>query len=122
MKIIDATSVLYSSCQRNTAYVIRMGGTNFYKIGHTSRSNFFERIGELQVGNPFYLEPIYEIRSERAKQIEEGLHWEFQDKRKRGEWFEFNEMDLEDLEKFIADWVESFCRVPVPSRWRRNDG
>lgn len=83
-----------------TVYVIKCH--KYYKIGVTQNS-VEDRIGGLQVGNPYKLEIIYCLKCIDAKFMETKLHERYKHKKVIGEWFEFNNNDLEDFENFIKN-------------------
>lgn len=68
------------------------------KIGITD--NISSRRSVLNVGNPQYLRVLfhYEFASQsEAARAETELHWRFQRKHIRGEWFQLSESDVESI-------------------------
>jgi hypothetical protein len=73
-------------------YFIRMGETNFYKIGI---SKYVEkRIKQIQDQLPNNVKAIKIIKTLYSSFIESCLHDIFKSKKTRGEWFEFSECDV----------------------------
>lgn len=75
-------------------YLIKAEETNLYKIGYTS-GTAKSRIKTLQTGCPYKLCVVEEVDGSLEK--ERWLHKTFSKNRKQGEWFEFNEEDLEKV-------------------------
>ena len=70
-------------------YFIRAGPPNgraFVKIGFTS-GFVSSRLSDLQVGNPYKLEILYDLPG--GPQLEREMHKKFAKLRYRGEWFRF---------------------------------
>lgn len=80
-------------------YLINMVGTDNYKIGHTTRS-VTVRLNELQTGNPEPLELVDYYETENYVKLETFLHRKNRNKKKEGEWFEF---DNEFIDNFINE-------------------
>ena len=95
----------------SVVYLIQAEGTNRYKIGTTQ--NIDARIDQLKTGCPYELKLIKTI--DGSAWIEHEIHEHFKYCRKKGEWFEFeniesvaNYMDeVESLEESDEDkWFE----------------
>lgn len=71
-------------------YLINMIGTNYYKIGHTTRDVEI-RLNELRTGNPQPLELVNLYETDNYVKLESWLHRLNASKKKEGEWFEFEE-------------------------------
>lgn len=72
-------------------YLIRCSTSNFYKIGSTKRTAE-ERLKELQTGSPHSLSLITTTRFYTERQ----LHQIFNQYRRNGEWFEFDDEVLKN--------------------------
>jgi len=68
-------------------YLVRMAGTNFYKIGYT-KDDPRRRINEIQVGNPSGL--MVEAFWDGEIGDEQALHRYLHRHRRHGEWFELS--------------------------------
>lgn len=73
-------------------YIVRMIGTDKYKIGVTK--NFVKRLSNLQTGNPHIIEVYYFYPTYKSRKIESFLHKKYKQKSLGGEWFEFSEEEL----------------------------
>jgi hypothetical protein len=83
-------------------YIIRMGSSNYYKIGYTSHADSSKRLAQLQTACPTRLILIAEIEGEEVTERE--LHRRFWEYRTDGgeEWFEI------PLDK-ITEIEEDYC-------------
>lgn len=77
-------------------YIIRQGGTNFYKLGYTGDDDVSLRLRALQTGNPNLLSLVGEFAVSSLKG-EAALHEIYRENRKCGEWFELNEEDVRNI-------------------------
>lgn len=79
--------------RRPKVYVIRMVGTDYYKIGYTE-SNVSNRLKQLQTGNPHKLELVTWFYGTTAD--EGALHKDFAHKRAPAgnEWFALSKLDV----------------------------
>ena len=83
-------------------YVVKI--KNYYKIGKTN--NISNRLRDIRSCSPFRVMLIFSKKVKDVYGIEADLHWKFQNKRIRREWFKLNEIDL----LFIKDFLEQhFC-------------
>jgi hypothetical protein len=83
-------------------YLIKCGDFNLYKIGKANSSQLvLSRLNQCQTGNPFklILSGYWEVSNYHL--IEKRLHSLFNNKHKRGEWFELNENDLLLINDFM---------------------
>jgi hypothetical protein len=80
-------------------------GVENIKIGFTSDKNIFNRVRQLQTGNPRPLRivDVFEFKNnEMAKQIENLCHWNLTQFRLSGEWFKYEPRVMEVL-CYVAD-------------------
>lgn len=78
--------------KREYLYLLRMDGTNYFKIGRSSKlENVYKRLSQCQTGNPIQLTiiAIYEVRWS-ARSFEKRIHSILKDYRMKGEWFDFD--------------------------------
>lgn len=71
-----------------------LSSVSVVKIGYTSDPNIYNRIRQLQTGNPRPLSiiEIHEFENqEMARQFEKLCHWRLRGHGLTGEWFEYNE-------------------------------
>ena len=73
-------------------YLIRVCGTDFYKIG--SASNPKARLGRLQIGNPSKLELVTERKVDNSEAEEYEIHKRWEKYAVRGEWFNFHPTEM----------------------------
>jgi len=74
-------------------YVYLMQSGPFYKIGVSHQVE--SRLEQLMTQPPFDIELICTIETENMHALEKRLHKRFDAKRKNGEWFELEEIDVE---------------------------
>lgn len=70
---------------QEAVYFIQAG--MYVKIGRATRGRIHERLGELQIGNPFTLKIIASAVVHDATEAEAQLHRQWAHLRRRGEWF-----------------------------------
>lgn len=80
-------------------YIIQIINTNFYKIGISEKPR--DRMAKIQVSMPFDLKLVHTKKMSSAKLIEDYIHNFFVSKHIRGEWFELNIEDINDIEFFL---------------------
>lgn len=88
---------------KGIVYFIKAG--EHYKIGVTSK-NLKDRIKFLQTGNPYPIEIIAHWVSRNYKELETKLHNRFKDKALVGEWFGFNESEVQEVIEFSNSIIE----------------
>ena len=76
-------------------YIIRMEGTNFYKIGVTHDVD--KRLLQLQAGNPIKLLVVLRIKCNEARKKEILLHTKLQKYSVHGEWFSVDFSKITDI-------------------------
>ena len=89
----DILKILLSKKRTKSNIVYLLKADKFYKIGVTN-SDITKRVKALQTGNPYKIEIISYIRTQKALNIEHKLHNKFCDKRMVGEWFELDVNDV----------------------------
>lgn len=85
-------------------YVIKVQNSSKYKIGRTI--NIKKRIKQFSTGNPFNIKLLYFIETINYKKLEKNLHNILKQFRIKGEWFNFEDNDLVELESAIAQYTE----------------
>lgn len=75
-------------------------GTEFFKIGWAS--NVKQRLKDLQIANPRRLQIVKQIQSTNKKD-EKIIHYKYHDKKVRGEWFELDSSDIEEIEEYLKN-------------------
>lgn len=85
-------------------YIIRMGETEYYKIGYTDRE-VDKRLAELQTGNPLPLK-VVAILPEGTELDEIRLHSQFITNRTNGgdEWFNLSDEQLEKIGEIFNEY------------------
>lgn len=74
----------------------------FYKIGFTRDIN--NRLRGLQVGSPYELKVVKLVECQNSFEVEQRIKWGYLfNKRIRGEWYELDESELEDVIKIINE-------------------
>jgi len=76
--------------QLATVYLIKC--LDMYKIGWSHNPQ--KRLESLQIGSPYKMQLLWEDTIPNYLQIEKGLHWKFEDKWIRGEWFKLDAQDV----------------------------
>lgn len=79
-------------------YMIKHGSRNEYKIGKTN--NPLRREGEIRIELPEKLNPIHYIETDDPSGIESYWHRRFSKKRKEGEWFVLNSIDVKAFKRW----------------------
>lgn len=77
-------------------YLIHCKGFPYYKIGRTE-GDTKNRLSALQISLPFELVLIKSVKVRDIYQAERYLHELYKDKCVRGEWFNFTDVELEDV-------------------------
>lgn len=88
-----------------TIYAIRMVGTQFVKIGRTT--NMKARLDDINIGNPYALEVLFEEPSYNLGKIEQRVHKFLRKYHKKGEWFELDDQKIKEARKFLIDIVDN---------------
>jgi len=83
-------------------YLIRMGETDFYKIG-ISR-NIKKRLISIQNGNPLKVSVLYSIKHKDAESAERFLHIKYKKRRMSAskEWFRFRDEEIPSVKEAMA--------------------
>ena len=83
-------------------YFIRHKGTNPIKIGHTSKNNPDDRIKEFEVGSPFGIELMGVILCKHSADMEHTIHDMFKDRNIKGEWYNIDKEDVDDVVRIFS--------------------
>lgn len=73
-------------------YIIRMAGSDLYKIGKTDDDNPERRMKELQQGNPYPLKVVAFFEGGQKEEFQ--MHDHLSDYRVSGEWFKLTDEDF----------------------------
>ena len=73
-----------------------INGQKLYKIGYTRRTTE-ERIKEFKTGNASYFQIIEVFQSKWGTKIEAQIHKKFRSKKIQGEWFQLDQMDIDNF-------------------------
>lgn len=93
--------IQYNGTKPEFLYLLRHDTTNYYKIGWAF--DIFERISDLQVGNPMELILIDSCQCDQAEAREDYLHNELVNFKIRGEWYRLEGENL----KFVRDYYRN---------------
>jgi len=80
----------------NGVYILKIQNSNKYKFGKTSILK--NRINQFKTGNPDNIKIVYFIETPHYHSLEKHLKKIFKGLRTGGEWFSFNNEELEELE------------------------
>jgi hypothetical protein len=99
----------------NTGYVYAIGmeGSPLIKIGWARSPE--KRLAQLQTGQPYQLELLYQLLTEQPRRVEGCLHRMLGD-RYRGEWFERPERALPEVFLEAAEHARSRVYLKRPRR------
>lgn len=81
-------------------YIIRMTGTDYYKIGIASNPK--ARLKQLQTGNPIQLEMIYNVRVLDSYGLEGYFHEKLRNTNVQNEWFQLNDATLNEIIELMS--------------------
>lgn len=99
-------------------YIIKVINTQYYKIGESSNPQ--DRIKNIQVSIPFDLELIYFKKVNQSKLVESYIQSFFIRKHIRGEWFELNIDDINDIKEFLENMdSDNISEIVSDSKKRR---
>ena len=100
--IVPRKSKIASQPKDETDYVylIRMGRTNFYKIGKSNDPQ--GRLAGMQTASPYKLKLIHIFKADNAAAAEEILHHRLHEARMEGEWFKLTDVQREILTNVTA--------------------
>ena len=83
-------------------YLYLLRCNKYYKIGISS--SLEQRIDYLQIGNPYEIDLLMAVKIGNSLESEKLLHERFSHRRVRGEWFELDTKELEEVKDLM-------CRV-----------
>lgn len=78
-------------------YVIRAGGSGYYKIGFTSKEDVYCRVRQLQTGNPLKLSVVLTIDGDESDEAYWHMTFAHRMTEATNEWFELTDDDLRSL-------------------------
>jgi len=78
-------------------YILNEKDTWSYKIGHTKSKTPKHRIKQLQTGNKNIIDLVWVLEHDKANQIEKMLHRNLSHCRQEGEWFNFEDVNIEEI-------------------------
>lgn len=81
----------------------------YYKIGITN--DIDKRLKTLKTGNNNELEVIFLFQSEYASKVESKIHFLYKNKRVKGEWFLFNDEEIEEVKMKIIESENVFKKL-----------
>lgn len=80
-------------------YILNERDSCSYKIGHTKSKNAKHRVKTLSTGNKKGIDIIWEYEHDEANKIENMLHRYYMWCRDNGEWFNFENVNIEDVKE-----------------------
>lgn len=81
-------------------YLVKDNASNLVKIGITT--NHKERLRALNTMVPHGITTIDIFQSNRYEELEKEVHDWYKDKRRNGEWFDFNDADIKDCLEYLG--------------------
>lgn len=84
---------------KQSVYVFKLIGTDYYKIGMTKNESVKDRLKTIKTYSPFEIEVTSVIKTKNAFALEKQLHEKFYSKRVNGEFFELTKGDIFYLKK-----------------------
>jgi hypothetical protein len=78
-------------------FVYEEGNQCFFKIGYTTQDSVEDRLKTLQTGNRRKLIIYKKIETNNASCLEQEIHHIFSHERVRGEWFNIDVQDIDNL-------------------------
>lgn len=90
-KMPPHTKNVINKTSPNELYVIKIKGTNIYKIGVSSNSQ--RRIYDLRAANPLPIDVIHLQKCLFPKELETKIHNYLHDKHIKNEWFKIDDID-----------------------------
>ena len=81
-------------------------GTNF-KIG-VSKNDVKKRLKNLQTSNANELEIVFEIYTDKYKDLEKHLHASFESFQIRGEWFSLGTSEIKKVKSICEEWEAAY--------------
>ena len=93
-------------------YFLRSGNTDNYKIGLTN--NLDRRLKELNSGQaPYPITLQWSIAVKDTHTAERELHDRFSQNRRHGEWFEFTDAELSEVNRAYGEVAGRYPNIPV---------
>ncbi len=91
-------------------YILECRG--LYKIGKTG--DLQKRTKSMQTANPFPMQLMHVIFTERHDQVEHALHLIFAENRERDEWFNLGLRDLAAIKSWSMQQILDIARSRMP--------
>lgn len=105
-----------------SVYLLHADGTDFVKIGYTKHNTVAERHSWLQTATAHRL-IVLGFLPGASRHVEANLKKEFQDRRERGEWFRFTQVEREALaDRFAVEGKIGGEEVDFPVDLRTEEG
>jgi hypothetical protein len=91
---LKSQAVLETRCVVALYFYLISDGTGAYKIGRSEDPN--KRLSALQVGSSRKLTLIHHSKIDQPE-VEEALHWLFDEAKERGEWYRLTDSQIDFL-------------------------
>ena len=79
-----------------------------YKIGFSKKKDLKERVRPMKTGNPDQLTILYQFETKHKRKVETAFHNLYSYKRIEGEWFELDQIDVQNFLANCAQLEENF--------------
>lgn len=88
-------------------YLIQQLNTNYFKIGITKKK-VEVRLKELQIGSGIELKLVHSFKTNFKFKLETALHKSYDHKKVNSEWFELDDLDVNDFLKLCLKTEQAF--------------
>lgn len=78
-------------------YLVKMGDTDYHKIGISSCVNLSSRLAALQTSSPYELHILRSVEVSNVRSLEQDLHIQLRQYHARGEWFLWATDEIQSL-------------------------
>ncbi len=106
LRILHYSDVVHNKKERKKSgflYLVKDNASNLIKIGITT--NYKSRLKQLNRMVPHGIIPVAIYPAENYEVLEKDVHERYKDKRVNGEWFDFDNADVEDCKKYIENII-----------------